>query len=112
MASGTGGFLAPGVMTFPRLVELALGEADVRVRPLAHLGRRRLLQRVVDEALTEGQLQYFAAVAETGGFVLLVEELIAELKRQGVTPKEFLRHRGRGVCPISPTPAKGVGSFV
>ncbi len=97
-------FLAPAVVTFARLAEIVLGEVtpgeetpgeeNSRVRPLGKLQQGRLLRQAIAKVVGRGELQYFGAIAETGGFESLLGELIRELKKREVSPQQF-RHAQR-----------------
>ncbi|MBX3411719.1 MAG: PD-(D/E)XK nuclease family protein [Pirellulales bacterium] len=89
LTSAARSFLAPGVATFEEFAFRIVESAPQPARPIDGLSKRRLLRRLVDQALERGELPYFAAIADSRGFVDLLAEWIAELKRIEIWPDDF-----------------------
>jgi len=81
--------LGPGVSTFEELAFRIVEAAPQPARPLDPLSKRRLLRRLIDEAVAQGDLPYFGPIADSRGFVDLVAEWIAEFKRVEIWPEQF-----------------------
>ena len=84
-------FLAPNLYTFSAFADSLITRSQRRIRPVARLQKRRLLQHVIRETLEQGAINHFAQVAHTPGFAIQVDEFIAELKRADVWPDLFQR---------------------
>ena len=84
-------FLAPNLYTFSAFADTLITRSQRRIRPVARLQKRRLLQHVIRETLEQGDINHFAQVAHTPGFAIQVDEFIAELKRADVWPDLFQR---------------------
>jgi ATP-dependent helicase/DNAse subunit B len=78
---------APNVETFASLSTRILEFSPVR--SLDPAVKRRVLRNLIDEQNRAGRLGGFAAIAETGGFLDLVDAFISELKRAEIWPEEF-----------------------
>jgi ATP-dependent helicase/DNAse subunit B len=78
--------LRPGALTFDDLAGQVIDAAGLRPNRLGNVAKRELLRRVVGDALDRGALSYFADGARRSGFVELVAEHIAELKRRDIGP--------------------------
>ncbi|MFH1919718.1 MAG: UvrD-helicase domain-containing protein, partial [Planctomycetota bacterium] len=83
--------LSPAVMTFDQFAEAVLLAAPQPVRPLSRLMKRLLVRLLLNEQLEAGQIGHFLPIAQTGGLVDQVCELISELKRLDVWPDRFRR---------------------
>lgn len=81
--------LAPNVYTFDGFAEAILEQSGQDVTPISPAFRRLLLRWIVDSALNSGKLTYFRPIAGTSGFLDLVEQYIAELKREEAWPEVF-----------------------
>ncbi len=81
--------LAPGVFTFDRFAEALIKRSPQRVRYITSAQKRRLLQQVIRSAARRQQLDHFARVATTPGFVSQVDTFIAEQKRANTSPEEY-----------------------
>lgn len=88
--------LSPGVMTFDNFAASVLRSAADPIYPISGVLKRQLLQRLVDEAHQLGELDYFAPIADTAGFVDLLAEFISDLKRHEVWPEQYLAACRRG----------------
>lgn len=88
---------SPNCVTFEQLGRAVLESSGLRIRPLTPLAKWTLLRGLIDDALQAGQLEYFAPIAETSGWIDQVDQFIRELKRLEIWPEEFLqacRERG------------------
>lgn len=97
LADSARSYLAPGVTTFEEFAFRVVESAPQPARPLDSLAKRRLLRRLVHDALARDELPYFAAIAGSRGFVDLLAEWIAEFKRVEIWPEDFahaFRQRG------------------
>ncbi|NOZ40619.1 MAG: hypothetical protein GXP24_10385 [Planctomycetes bacterium] len=81
--------LQPNLFTFASFAESLILGSHRRIRSISPSQKRRLLQQVIQAALKQRQLEHFARVASTPGFVRQVDEFIAELKRTDVWPEVF-----------------------
>ena len=82
-------FLQPNLFTFASFAESIIASSDRQIRPISSTQKRRLLQHVIETAKKQRQLEHFALVASTPGFVLQVDDFIAEKKRADVWPDVF-----------------------
>ena len=82
-------FLQPNLFTFASFAESIIGSSDRQIRPISSTQKRRLLQHVIETAKKQRQLEHFALVASTPGFVIQVDEFIAEKKRADIWPDVF-----------------------
>ena len=87
-------FLKPNLHTFASFAELLIAEkpwtgSDRPLRAISSTQKRRLLQHVIRTALEQRKLEHFSQVATTPGFVIQVDEFIAELKRTDVWPEAY-----------------------
>ncbi len=87
--TGSVALFAPNIYTFDGFAEAILSQAGREITPVSPAYRRLLLRQVVQQALAAGQLRYFGAIAQTTGFLDLVESFIAELKREEAWPERF-----------------------
>lgn len=81
--------LMPQVLTFDRFAQrvlTAVGDTTGLISPIA---KRILLRHILQEQRLNGQLEYFAAIAETPGFMNLLQGFIAELKHEEIWPEHF-----------------------
>ncbi len=81
--------LCPNLFTFAGFAESLIEQSRQKIRAISTVQKRRLLRRVIHSAHQRGELQHFAQVAETPGFVTQVDEAIAGLKRSDVWPEQF-----------------------
>lgn len=89
--------LGAGVSTFEEFAFRIVEAAEQPARRLDPLAKRRLLRRLIEEAVAGDELTYFGAIADSRGFIDLVAEWIAEFKRVEIWPEEFeqaCRRRG------------------
>jgi ATP-dependent helicase/DNAse subunit B len=80
---------SPGVMTFDQFADALLRYAPYSIRPVSTAMKRRLLQSIVEQALAAGQIVHFAPIAQTSGFLSLLESCIADLKRDEIWPQQL-----------------------
>lgn len=85
----------PGVLTFDRLAEAILADAPEPAQRLSRLAKRELLRGLLDELAREGVLEYFGPIAQTAGFVELIDDWIRELKRLEIWPQDLKQAGGR-----------------
>ncbi len=85
------GCLAPNCLTFDQFARRVLEASSACLRPLDPALARQLLHRLVDEAVAGGELDYFAPIARTRGFLDLLAQHIRELKRLEIWPEELAR---------------------
>jgi ATP-dependent helicase/nuclease subunit B len=81
--------LGPGVHTFASLAAAVVQASRQPVRRIGPLEKRVLVGRLIDDARRSGRLRHFHAVADTGGFVELMLQFIAEWKRLEIWPDDF-----------------------
>ena len=86
---------SPNVTTFASFAERILQSAGTSLHNLDPATQRRLLRRLIDEQRAAGRLKHFRPIADSAGFLDLVQSLIAELKRAEVWPEEFATVFGR-----------------
>jgi ATP-dependent helicase/DNAse subunit B len=96
---GAAAVLDPGVTTFARFATRLLVSCRVRVRPLTSAQRRRLLRRVIEEAVREGELTYYREMSSRAGFVSLVQQQIAHWKRHDLWAEDVLANLGSRPSP-------------
>jgi len=80
---------SPNVFTFETFTERVLVESGAPVRNLDPAVRRRLLRNLIVTLQEQGRLAHFSGIAETAGFLDLVESFLAELKRDEIWPEQF-----------------------
>jgi ATP-dependent helicase/DNAse subunit B len=90
LGAETAGPGAP-VLTFQEFADEIVRVGDAKVRSLSGVQRRLLIEDVIAELDERAELSHFTSVLETRGFPAGVADLVAELKRGGVTPAEFTR---------------------
>lgn len=81
--------LAPPVVTFDQFAERLLQAAGRPATAISSTVRRLLLRRITQQLAESGELRHFKPVAQTSGFLDIVESFIAELKRDEIWPEEF-----------------------
>lgn len=81
----------PRIETFDSFAEWLLRRAGHSFTPISSTVRRLLLRRLIRELREAGELTYFAAVAETPGFLNAVEAFVVELKRNEIWPEKYLQ---------------------
>jgi ATP-dependent helicase/DNAse subunit B len=89
LLQGSGGCLGPNLFTFQDFAEEIIRSNDPPARPLSHLQRRLLVDDLIAELHTRGQLSHFHGVVETRGFAESVLALLAELKQNEIWPEKF-----------------------
>jgi len=94
MAHGQTAYFNPELYTFSGFAESILLTASELLRPISQLQKHRLLKRVIQQFLQRKEIDYFAPVAKTSGFLLLVSELVSELKRRDIWAETFVRQAG------------------
>ena len=93
-----GGVLVePQVLTFEDFAEQILERTAQPVTPLSPGQQRTLLRNVIRRLRDAGDLRHFAPIADSAGFLDLVQSFIAELKRAETWPEDLARaFEGRG----------------
>lgn len=92
----SGGALGVQVGRFPDLFKSLL-EHSGETLPLASQPLiNRLIQETVDDAVTKGDIPYFAPLQFFPGFILALRDSFAELKRAMVTPQQFTEYTSTG----------------
>ncbi len=104
--SGLVGCFSPAVYTFQQFVQMVLSSADRPQRFVGRLLKRQLIERVLAEAVSADQIQHFAPIADRPGLVDLIFDLIADLKRQEVSPEKFAQSVAR-----PPTPPRSTKNY-
>src|SRR5262245_21640101 len=89
LLTGEAGSFGVRVLTFQDLADEIVRVNDPLARPLPSAQRRLLAADVVAELHPRGELAHFERVLDTRGFGEGVVNLLAELKRAEVRPKEF-----------------------
>jgi ATP-dependent helicase/nuclease subunit B len=77
--------------TFEDLVAALVEANDPKARPLAGVQRRLLVEEVLADLRRRGELPCFGPVSATRGFAEALLGLLGELARAGVGPAEFAR---------------------
>ncbi len=88
------GCISPNLVSFDQLAARVLAFAAPLLRPISRPAVRRLLGRLVAEAVAAGRLPYFEPIAQTPGFLDLVVAFIRELKRLEIWPEELAATAG------------------
>lgn len=88
--ANTSSFFAPNVLTFDEFAEKILRAKADTIKPLSPTMKRIVVRHVVDGLHRSQQLQYFAGIAHTSGFLDLVTSFISELKREEIWPEAFV----------------------
>jgi len=101
LTSLLGGVLVePQVLTFEDFAEQILERTAQPVTPLSPGQQRTLLRNLVRRLRDSGELRHFAPIADSSGFLDLVQSFIAELKRAETWPEDLARAcAGRGASP-------------
>lgn len=87
--AANGGALGVKVGRFPDLLKTFLEKAGT-FHPLASIPLiNRLIREVVNTAVSEGSIPYYAPLQPFPGFILSLRDSFAELKRGMVTPSKF-----------------------
>ena len=86
----TSPILTPRIQTFHEVAEDILQEVKRPVIPLSEATKLTLLQDVILRLNQQNQLKWFHSICETKGFLQLVSQFIAELKREEIWPDEFI----------------------
>ena len=96
-----GGVLVePQVLTFEDFAEQILERTAQPVTPLSPAQQRTVLRNLVRRLRDSGELRHFASIADSSGFLDLVQSFIAELKRAETWPEDLARAcAGRGASP-------------
>ncbi len=81
----------PNVFTFDEFARRIVETGPQRVIEAPRAVLRTLLRGIVHRLTDAGQLQYFAGIAPTAGFLDTVVGLIAELKMGDIWPEDFRR---------------------
>jgi ATP-dependent helicase/DNAse subunit B len=85
--AAAGGALGVSVGTFGDLFQEVLARAGRPVALMAEPARQRLLRLALRELEAEGRLPFYQPIARTPGFLEVIGEAIAELKRARVRPE-------------------------
>ena len=87
----SGGALGAYVGSFGDLYQNILERAGDFVPVASSPFLHRLVQEVVDQSVTAGELVHFAAIQKVPGFFLALRDAFAELKRSLIYPEQFLK---------------------
>lgn len=94
----SGGALGVQVGRFPDLLKSLLEDSGdtllLASRPLIN----RLIQETVDDAVTRGEIPYYAPLQFFPGFILALRDVFDELKRAMVTPQQFTQYVNAGTA--------------
>jgi len=90
----TEALLRPNIGTFSRFAENLITHSYRRIRPITLSQKRRLIEQAIQSVAARRMLNHFANVAQTPGFVVQVDEFIAELKRKDIWPEDFQQRAG------------------
>jgi hypothetical protein len=104
LAASTRGVCGLRLLTFAELAQRILEDAQ-RTGTLSAAQRRLLVEETVADLLSQGELQHFGPVGETGGFLDRFAAFVAELQRHGVSPAAFARTVYRKNPPHPPAPS-------
>src|SRR5262245_19465986 len=87
----------PGrLLTFQDFADEVVRFNDPDARPLATVQARLLVDAILTELHSAGRISHFGRVAETRGFGTSLFALLAELRRQDITPDRLARVQGAG----------------
>ncbi len=89
LESGKGALLAPNLKTFSGLAESIIAHSQKQIRPIATSQKRRLLQQAIHTTVESRKITHFSQVASTVGFVMQVDEFIADQKRADIWPEDY-----------------------
>src|SRR5262245_47253965 len=82
------GCLLPGCYTFAQFADKILVASDIPIRPIDQLLKRQILRQVIETLTKKKQLQHFSPIATSDGFLIWLDELISDLKRQEIWPDD------------------------
>ncbi|NOX64181.1 MAG: hypothetical protein GXP42_19930 [Chloroflexi bacterium] len=92
------------ILTFHELYVRILARGGRPVPLLPDPARHRLLRAVIDHLAERGRLEHFAALRHKPGFLRRVRDLVTELQRACIRPKDFERavaDRGPGLIELA-----------
>ena len=90
-----GGAFGVQIGTFGTLYHEILRRAGKPVPLASDVVLQRLIRGVIEEALSKGQLSHFQEIAGKPGFLSVLQERFAELKRAQVQPQIFIKFAGK-----------------
>ncbi len=85
------GLLDARILTFPDLAQRILDANHATVTQVSDLQQRLLMRQVVDQLRAEGALRTLAPICDFPGFVDVLLQDVAEIKRTATRPDEFAR---------------------
>ena len=88
--ASAGGSLGAHVGTFGDLYQQILKRSGIYVPVASSALLHRLIQESVDRAAEQGELRHFSPIRTAPGFILVLREAFAELKRSLIYPDQFL----------------------
>lgn len=83
------GLVDPRLFTFPQLARIILSANHETATAISRTAQELLLREVIERQRAGGELTALAQVSDLPGFVTALLDLIADLKRAAVDPKQF-----------------------
>jgi ATP-dependent helicase/nuclease subunit B len=105
LLAGSAALVAPRLYAFSGFFDEIIRCNDPGVRPLSPVQQRLLAEEIGERLLNDARLSYFAGVIDTRGFIEGLLQLLAELKRQQITPRDLARAVRRRSHEGVPDPA-------
>lgn len=91
LLSGVEACIEPGISTFHNLAKSVLSLTRPIPRALRPAVQRELLRRLVNQALRQGHLHYFAEAAKRANFIDALAEHFHELERADIGAEEYAK---------------------
>ncbi len=95
LADPLAGCFSPNCLTFDGFAGRVLEASTLAGRSIGLLTERQILRRLIDLAIQGRQLDYFAPIARTPGFLQLLVQFVREMKRLEIWPDELAASCGR-----------------
>ncbi len=83
------GLVDPRLFTFPQLARIILSANHETATPISRTAQELLLREVIERQRAGGELAALAQVSDLPGFVTALLDLVGDLKRAAVDPKQF-----------------------
>ncbi|MGQ9732468.1 MAG: hypothetical protein ACUVX8_14500, partial [Candidatus Zipacnadales bacterium] len=85
------GLVDPRIFTFPQLAQLILNANHECVTAIGRTTARLLLHEAIEHLSSSETLPELAEVSRLRGFVTVLAEFVGDLKRAGITPRQFCK---------------------
>jgi ATP-dependent helicase/nuclease subunit B len=92
---------APLLLTLQDFADAIVHANDPAARPISHLQRRLLLEKIISRLHEEGELSHFRRVIDTHGFAQTVFAFVAELKQNEIRPEQLEEALTRAGVPAA-----------